>query len=134
MSSVCTFLMRKVHTCFIDFFLKEKGDLTFYTAALYHRFFFHGLWTPNPAFLYHNPELLCLERQVGQINSGPFGVFLAKLSVPILVQWVPGPCFLLFNHYFCSKLSLYIHIPNNYLRLGFEFGPQRIRDLAFVCP
>ena len=27
---------------------------------------------------------------------------------------------------------LYIHILNIYL--GFEFGPQRIRDLAFVCP
>ena len=27
---------------------------------------------------------------------------------------------------------LYIQIPNIYL--GFEFGPQRIRDLAIVCP
>jgi hypothetical protein len=33
-----------------------------------------------------------------------------------------------------TKLSLYIHIPNIYLQLGFEFGPQRIGDLAFVCP
>ena len=24
--------------------------------------------------------------------------------------------------------------PNIYLGLGFEFGPQRIRDLAIVCP
>ena len=39
--------------------------------------------------------------------------------------------FPLFNHYFYKKLSLYIHI-TKYL-LGFEFGPQRIRDLAFVC-
>ena len=28
----------------------------------------------------------------------------------------------------------YIHIPDIYLGLGFEFEPQRIRDLAFVCP
>ena len=28
--------------------------------------------------------------------------------------------------------SLYIPIPNIYL--GFEVGPKRIRDLAFVCP
>ena len=28
----------------------------------------------------------------------------------------------------------YIQIPNIYLGLVFEFGPQRIRDLAFVCP
>ena len=67
-----------------------------------------------------------------QINSGAFGVFSAKLSAPILVQWVPCPCFPLFNQYFYKKLSLYIHLPNIYLGLGFEFGQQRIRDLAFV--
>ena len=32
-----------------------------------------------------------------------------------------------------KKVSLYIHIPNIYLGLGFEFWPQRIRDLAIVC-
>ena len=37
---------------------------------------------------------------MGQTNSGAFGVFLAKLSAPILVQWVPCPIFPLFNHYF----------------------------------
>ena len=31
------------------------------------------------------------------------------------------------------SLILYIQIPN-ILGLGFEFGPQRIRDLAIVCP
>ena len=35
---------------------------------------------------------------------------------------------------FLQKLSLYIHIPNIYLGLGFEFGLQRIRDVAFMCP
>ena len=28
----------------------------------------------------------------------------------------------------------YIQIRNSYLRLGFEFGLQRIWDLAIVCP
>ena len=60
--------------------------------------------------------------------AGAFVVFSAKLSVPIFVQWVPCPCFPLFSHYFYKKLSLYIHMPNVYLGLGFEFGPQRIRD------
>ena len=32
-----------------------------------------------------------------------------------------------------KKLSLYIHIPNMYLGLGFEFRPKGFRDLAFVC-
>ena len=96
---------------------------------------YHGLRTPNKAFFHWNLELLGLSRQIGQINSGAFGVFLAKLSALILVQWVPCPCFLLvFNQYFYKKLSLYIHIPNIYLGFEFEFGPQRIRDLALVCP
>ena len=69
--------------------------------------------------------------QFGQIN---FGAFSANLSAPILVLWVPCPCFPLINHYFYKKLSLYIQIPNIYLGLGFEFGPQRIWDLAIVCP
>ncbi len=64
----------------------------------------HGLWTPNEAFFHWNPELLGLGRQIGQINSGAFGVFSAKLSAPILVQEVPCPCFPLFNHYFYKTL------------------------------
>ena len=64
---------------------------------------------------------------------GIWGIFGQVISTDLL-QWVPCPYFLLFNHYFYKKLSLYIHISNMYLGLGFEFGPQRIRDLAFVCP
>ena len=45
------------------------------------------------SLFYWNPELLGLGRQIGQINSGAFGVFSAELSAPILVQWVPIPCF-----------------------------------------
>ena len=56
----------------------------------------HGLRTPNKAFFHWNPELLGLGRE-GQINSEAFS---AELSVAILVQWVPCPCFPLFNHYF----------------------------------
>ena len=89
----------------------------------------HGLRTPNEAFFHWNSKLLGLGRQIGV-----FGVLSAELSAPILVQWVPCQCFPLFNHYFYKKLSLYIHIRNKYLGLGFEFGPQRIRNLAFVCP
>ena len=48
-----------------------------------------------------NPELL--GRQIGQINSGAFGVFSAQIWAPILVKWVPCPCFSLFNHYFYKK-------------------------------
>jgi hypothetical protein len=35
------------------------------------------------------------------------------------------PCFPLINHYLKKKLSLNMEIPNIYLELGFEFGPQR---------
>ena len=48
------------------------------------------------------------------------------------------PCFPLINHFFYKKVSLYMQIVNIYLGLGlgfeFEFGPQRIWDLAIVCP
>ena len=88
------------------------------------------------AFFHRNTKLLGLDRQFGQINFGAFGVFSVNLSVPILVLWVPCPCFPLINHYSYKKLSLYIQIPNIYLGLGFEFefGMQRIRELAIVCP
>ena len=85
---------------------------------------------PRWRLFYWNPELLGLGRQIGQINSGAFGIFTTKLSASILVKWLPCPCFP-FNHYFYKKLSLYINIHNIYLGLRFEFGPQRIRDLAF---
>ena len=78
--------------------------------------------------------LFSLKFQIGQINFGAFGVFLADLSAPILVQCSESlvRCFPLINHYFYKKLSLYIQIPNIYLGLGFEFGPQRTRDSVSV--
>ena len=77
---------------------------------------------PNEAFFHWNPELLCLGRQIGQINSGAFVVFSAKLSWPILVQWVPCPCFLLIDHYFYKKPSFYIHILNVYYGSAKNYG------------
>ena len=76
---------------------------------------------------FENLKLLGLGRQIGPKFWGAFRVFSA-----ILVLWVPVPCpcFPLINNYFYKKTKpLY---PNIYL--GFEFGPQRIRDLAIVCP
>ena len=72
--------------------------------------------------------------KIEQINSWAFGVFSAEPSTPILVQWVPCPCFTLFNHYFYKKLSFYIHIPSIYLGYGYEYGLIRIRDLAIMRP
>ena len=76
-------------------------------------------------FFFENLKLSGLGRQIGSKIIGAVGVFLAKISAPILGLWVTCPCF---------PLSLYIHIQNIYLVLGYEFGPQRIRDVAFVCP
>jgi hypothetical protein len=65
---------------------------------------------------------------------GAFGVFSSDLSALSFWYCTVSPlCLPLINHYFYKKLSLYIQIPNIYLWLGFEFGPQRIRDLAIVC-
>ena len=41
---------------------------------------------PMKPFFYQNPKLLGFGKQIGQINSGAFGVFFAELSAPILVQ------------------------------------------------
>ena len=71
---------------------------------------------------------------------GIWGYFCPIYQHPFwYVLWVPCPCFPLNNHYFYQKLSLYIQIPNIYMRLGlglwfeYQFGQQRIRDLAIVC-
>ena len=81
-----------------------------------------------------NLELLGLGRHFGLKFFEALGYFWLDYQASILVLWVPCPCFPIFNHYFYKKLSLYIQLPNIYLGLGFEFGSQRIRDLAFVCP
>ena len=52
---------------------------------------------------FKNLELLSLGRYFGLKFFEAFGVFSAGLSAPILVLWVPCPCFLLFNHYFYKK-------------------------------
>ena len=67
-------------------------------------------------FFHQNPKGLGLGRQFGQIKFGAFGVISAALSAPIL----------LLVHVFYLQKTLY--------PMGFEFGPQRIRALAIVCP
>ena len=93
----------------------------------------YGRRIPKESFFFKNPKLLCLGRRFGLKYFEAFGVFLAKLSAPILVLWVPCPSFPLFNNYI-DKKSLYIQLQNIYLGVEFEVGTQRIWDLAFVCP
>ena len=78
-----------------------------------------------------NPEILGWGRQIGQINSGVFGVFSAKQSAPMFVQFL-----IHFFHYstIISKKKPFYQIPNIYSGLGSEFGPQKLGILAFVCP
>ena len=46
--------------------------------------------------------------EYGQVDFGAFGVFLADLSAPILVLWVPCPCFpLINNHFYKNTKPLY---------------------------
>ena len=88
----------------------------------------HGLRTPKEAFFHRNPKLLGVGRQFGQINFGAFGVFICThfgILSPLSMFSINQPLF----------LQKSIQIPNIYLGLGFEFefGPQRIRDLAIMC-
>ena len=108
-----------------NFFLKSTQYLLNACTTDYRR--------PMKPFFHRNSKLLSLGRQFGQINFGAFGVFLANLSAPILVQRVPCPCFPVINYHFYKTIGLYIQIPNVYFELGFEFGPQRIKKLAIGC-
>ena len=89
---------------------------------------------PIKPFFVEIPDFCAWADNLGRQILGVFRVFSDLLSAPNLVLRVPCPCFSLINHYFNKKLHLYKEIPNVYLGLGFEFGPQRIRDLAIVCP
>ena len=71
----------------------------------------HGLWTPNEAFFHWSPELLGLGRQIGQINSGVFGVFSAKLSA----FWYSESLliFLLYQNWFLIVRPKIPQVPQN---------------------
>jgi hypothetical protein len=73
-----------------------------------------------------------LGRQIGKINWGIWGIFGWNYQHSFGYSEELVHVFLYSTIIFKNKLSLYIHIPNIYLGLGFEFGPQRISDLAFV--
>ena len=68
------------------FFVWPRNCVADETESLFSLVSIHGLRTPNEAFFHWNPEFLGLGRQIGQINSGAFGVFSDKLSASILVQ------------------------------------------------
>ena len=98
-----------------------------------HFGYLHGLRTPRESSFRKSQTF-----GLGQTNWadkfwGIWGIFGQTISTHFdtLKSFVHVYCFPLFNHYFYKKLSLHIHIPNIYL---FEFGPQRIRYLVFVCP
>ena len=81
----------------------------------------------------HLVHLIPQYKQIGQINYGAFVVFLAELLAPILIFGAVSPFHLSiqFSTIISRKESSRgIHIPNFYLGLGFEFGAQRISDLA----
>ena len=97
--------------------LSNLAKLVFWSILSFKKPTSHGVWMPNDCnlnkyvsivrlnhghFFFNwslfswNPELLGLGRQIGQVNSEAFGVFLAKIISTILVQWVLCPCFSLF--------------------------------------
>ena len=72
---------------------------------------------------------LGLGRQIEQISSKAFWGILGQtiithFGIVSLLFIFP---LLMYNDYFYKKLSLYIHIQNIFLGLGFELGSQRIR-------
>ena len=98
--------------------------------------FAHGLRTSNEAFFSLKSKNFGLGQTIWVDKicgiGGIFGQFISThfgTVSPLSMFSINQPLFL-------QKLSFYIHIPNIYLGLGFEFefGQLRIRDVAFVCP
>ena len=83
--------------------------------------FNHGLRTPYKAFFNRNHKLLDMGRHFGLINFGTVGkMAMFSIDHPLFLQKA-------------KPLYVGIQIPNMCLGLEFEFGPQRIKDLAIVC-
>ena len=90
----------------------------------------HGLRTPNEPFSRKYRTF-----GLGQTNwADKFWSIWGILSQTTYQHTVSSlSMFSIIQPLFVQKTkSLYIPHPK-YLGLGFEFGPQRIRDLAFVC-
>ena len=83
---------------------------------------------------YLGGQIKCQGRDHGHLGYlGYLGYFRSIYPHPFWYCGGSCPCFVSINHYLYKKLSLYIQFPKKYLGLGFEFEPQRIRDLAIVC-
>ena len=82
---------------------------------------------PNEDF-FHRNIWACAD------NLGIWGTFGLFISTHFGTVSSLSKVFHLSTIIFTKKLSFYIQMPNIYLGLGFEFGPQRIRDLALVYP
>ena len=63
-----------------------------------------------------------------------FGIFGQTISTHFVTVSPSSMLFIIYPLFLQNKLSLYIHIPNIFMKMRLEFGLQRIRDLAFVCP
>ena len=86
-----------------------------------------GLWTPNEALFHQNPKFFCLWQTNWAKNFGGILCIFGRTISPHFGTVSPLSMFSI--NYFYKELSLYIRIT-----LGFELGPQRIRNLVIVCP
>jgi hypothetical protein len=110
-------------------FLTFHVTILYGIATLYND---HGLRKP---FFIEIPHFWAWADKLVREILGHLDYFRRDYQHPFWYsEFLDCPYFPIFNHYFYKKLSLYIHIPNIYLGLEFEFGPQRIRDFSFVCP
>ena len=66
------------------------------TTTLVHSTYYHGWRTPNEAFFHWNLKLLCLDRQIGQIDLGPFGAISTHFGTasPLSMFSIIPPLFL----------------------------------------
>jgi hypothetical protein len=69
----------------------------------------HGLWMPNEVVFHWNPDLLGLGRQIGQINSGTFGIFSAKLYSESKRKTITNAHFMTISGHFSTNCIFIFH-------------------------
>ena len=90
----------------------------------------HGLRTPNEALFSLKSRIFGLRQTVWADKFQGIWVIFGRFISTHFGTVSPLSMFYTNQQLFLQTLSLYIQIPNFYIGLEFEFGPQRIRNSA----
>ena len=92
----------------------------------------HGLWKSRASFFWKSPLFWLGQANWAENLRGIRGIFSQFNSTHFGILCFPCKCFFIDQESFLQKKNTYISKSYifMYLGLGFEFGPQRVMDLA----